>query len=102
MTAGMQDMTLRHYESKDFDLIVPTHYVNMDFHHWKNHYCKLLIKLHTNLLRRRSRQRGQVVKAPGSGPTRSWFKNSFAPFCCVLGKNTFPHFSLLGGLGKQF
>ena len=30
------------------------------------------------------------------------FQNPLAPFCCVLGKNTLRHFSLLGGLGKQF
>ena len=29
-------------------------------------------------------------------------QNPLAPFCCVLGKNTLRHFSLLGGLGKQF
>ena len=28
-------------------------------------------------------------------------QNLLAPFCCVLGKDTFRHFSLLGGLGKQ-
>ena len=25
-----------------------------------------------------------------------------APFCCVLGKDTLGHFTLLGGLGKDF
>ena len=28
--------------------------------------------------------------------------NPFAPFCCVLGKDTIRHFCVLGGLGKQF
>ena len=28
-------------------------------------------------------------------------QNSLAPFCCVIGKETLRHFSLLGGLGKQ-
>ena len=29
-------------------------------------------------------------------------KNLFAPFCCILGKDTLRHFHLLGGFGKQF
>ena len=29
-------------------------------------------------------------------------QNPLAPFCCVLGKYTLQHFSLLGGFGKQF
>ena len=29
-------------------------------------------------------------------------QNPFAPFCCVLGKDTLRHFPLLGSLDKQF
>ena len=28
--------------------------------------------------------------------------NPLAPFCCVLRKDTIRHFSVIGGLGKQF
>ena len=46
------------------------------------------------------RQRDRVVRAPGFDTVP--VQNLLAPFCCVLGKDTLQHFSLLGGLGKQF
>ena len=35
------------------NLIVPAHCLCVDFHHHRNHYCELPIKLHTRLLSQR-------------------------------------------------
>ena len=56
---GMQEMTLIHYESKELNLIAPPHCLCTDFHHRRNYFCKLFIKLHTDC---------QVKEAPYSWP----------------------------------
>jgi len=49
--AGNDIETLR---LKELDLIVPAHCPCTDFRHHRNHFCKLLVKLHTRLLSHRS------------------------------------------------
>ena len=46
-------------------------------------------------------QRGRVVKSAVIVIDMVLVQNLLKPFCCVVGKDTLRHFSLLGDLGKQ-